>query len=121
MVIRVEVRRLDPALKIGFHWFNQDSELLLSSLATDGPEGSWPRLTIGQVELRCALPKRFFNEGTYRLELTCSFHNREWIAQPGHNSPAVHLSIRGGLSDSPYWIGRRAGLLAPEWKWERSK
>jgi lipopolysaccharide transport system ATP-binding protein len=121
VVIRADIRRLDPSLKVGFGLFNQDSELLLSSLTTDGPERSWPQLSSGEVELRCALPRRFLNEGTYRLELNCSLHHREWIARPGHNSPAVHFTIQGGLSDSPYWLKPRPGLLAPEWRWERSK
>ncbi len=121
VVVRANIHSLDPSLKIGFRLFNQDSELLLSSVTTDGPEASWPQLSSGEVELRCALPTRLFNEGTYRLELSCSLHHREWITRPGHNSPAVHFTIRGGLSDSPYWLNPRAGILAPEWKWERSK
>jgi lipopolysaccharide transport system ATP-binding protein len=118
VVIRAHVRQLDHALKIGFTLFNQDSDLLLSSITTDGPEQSWPTIGIGDVELRCRLPTRFLNQGTYRFELNCSLHHREWIARPGHNSPAVHLTIQGGLSDSPYWLGPRPGLLAPEWTWE---
>ena len=119
VVIRARVRQLDPALKVGYTLFNQDSQLLLSSVTTDGPETSWPRISFGEVELCCPLPKRFLNEGTYRLELNCSLHHREWIAQPGHNSPTVHFTIQGGLSDSPYWLKSRPGLLAPEWQWER--
>jgi lipopolysaccharide transport system ATP-binding protein len=122
VVIRANVRRPDPSLKIGFSLFNESSQLLLLSMTTDGPEESWPRLSTGEIELQCALPKRFLNEGTYRLELHCSLHCREWIAQPERNSPAIQFTIRGGLSDSPYWLdGPRPGLLAPEWKWERSK
>jgi lipopolysaccharide transport system ATP-binding protein len=121
VVIRADVRRVDPSLKAGFTLFNQDSELLLSSVTTDGPEESWPQLSGGEVELRCALPKRLLNEGTYRLEMNCSLHHREWIVRPGHNSPAIHFRIQGGLSDSPYWLNPRPGVLAPEWQWERSK
>ena len=120
VVIRANLYRIDPSLKAGFGLFNADSEHLLSSLTTDGPEESWPKLRCGEVELRCALPKRLLNEGTYRLELNCSLHHREWIARPGHNSPAIYFTIRGGLSDSPYWLAARPGLLAPEWKWEAS-
>jgi lipopolysaccharide transport system ATP-binding protein len=107
-------------LKVGFLLFNEDSELLLESLTTDGPEARWPRLEPGMVELRCALPRRFLNEGSYRLELHCSLHHREWITRPGQNSPMVHFEIQGGLSDSPYWTSARPGLLAPEWVWERT-
>jgi lipopolysaccharide transport system ATP-binding protein len=119
VVIRANVRQLDQSLKIGFTLFNQDSDLLLSSMTTDGPEESWPVLGVGELELRCKLPTRFLNEGTYRFELNCSLHHREWIVRPGHNSPAVHLTIQGGLSDSPYWLSPRPGLLAPEWTWVR--
>jgi lipopolysaccharide transport system ATP-binding protein len=61
------------------------------------------------------------NEGTYRLELNCSLHHREWIVRPGRNSPTVHLTIQGGLSDSPYWLNARPGLLAPDWQWDRRR
>lgn len=118
VVIRAEVRKPDPALNAGFAVFNQDSQLLLWSLTTDGPEESWPILDSGVVELRCALPRRFFNEGSYRLEMIASLHMRDWFIRPGYNSPAVHFEVQGGLSDSPYWTFARPGVLAPEWVWE---
>ena len=120
VTIRVDVRQLDPALCVGFALYNQDSHLLLWSLTTDGPEDGWPTLERGPVEVRCALPGRFLNEGTYRLELNSSLHCREWLSQPGSNSPAVHFEIRGGLSDSPYWLEARPGILAPQWHWDRT-
>ena len=120
VTIRADVRQVDPALNAGFSLYNQESQELLWSLTTDGAESEWPRLERGMVELRCALPKRFLNEGSYRLELFWSLHCRDWIVRPGHNSPAAHFEIRGGLSDSPYWLFGRPGLLAPAWKWERT-
>ena len=42
---------------------NQDSQLLLSSMTTDGPEATWPKLSTGEIEIRCPLPRRLFNEG----------------------------------------------------------
>ena len=90
-------------------------------MTTDGPEASWPKLSTGEIEIRCPLPRRLFNEGTYRLELYCSLHHREWISRPGYNSPSIYFTIQSGFSDSPYWPTARPGLLAPEWKWERTK
>lgn len=119
VVIRVDLRQVDPAFNAGFSLFDQDSRELLWSMTTDGPETAWPALERGELTFRCALPRRFFNEGQYRLELNCSLHCREWILRPGHHSPAIYFDIRGGLSDSPYWIFARPGILAPEWKWER--
>ena len=121
VVIRAKLQTTNPALRVGFALFNQESQHLLTSLTTDGPEASWPQLTPGEAEFRCALPKRLLNEGTYRLELSCSLYRREWIVRPGYNSPAIYLTIQGGCSDSPYWQTARPGLIAPEWRWERSK
>jgi lipopolysaccharide transport system ATP-binding protein len=58
------------------------------------------------------------NEGEYRLELNLSLHFRDWFCQPGVNAPAIALMIQGGLSNSPYWMIRRPGLLAPVFQWE---
>ena len=119
VIIRIDMRQVDPSFNAGFSLFDQDSRELLWSMTTDGPESAWPLLERGELTFRCVLPQRFLNEGHYRLELNCSLHCRDWIVRPGHNSPAVHFEIRGGLSDSPYWIFARPGILAPEWKWER--
>lgn len=64
------------------------------------------------------MPKRFLNEGSYRIELIGSLHFREWILQPGVSAPSIYLTINGGLSDSPYWTVRRPGMLAPVFEWE---
>ena len=117
VVIKVDVRELDPALNIGFSLFNQESAEILWSLTTDRPEADWPTLSLGLNEVRCALPKRLLNEGVYRLELMASLHCRDWFIRPGHNSPAIHFEIQGGLSESPYWLWARPGILAPELQW----
>lgn len=119
VVITVDMRTVDPSFNAGIAIFDQDSRELLWSLTTDGPEAAWPRLETGRLTFRCPLPRRLLNEGRYRLELNCSLHYREWLVRPGHDSPTIPLEIRGGLSDSPYWLFARPGILAPEWKWER--
>ena len=121
VTVRMNVRQLDPAIRAGFALYNEDSLHLLTSLTTDSAEASWPRLELGEVEVRCPLPRRFLKEGTYRAELSCSLHHRQWIARPGYNSPSVYFTIQGGFSDSPYWSRARPGLIAPEWQWERTK
>jgi lipopolysaccharide transport system ATP-binding protein len=117
----MKVRQLDPAIRAGFTLYNEDSLHLLTSLTTDTAETTWPKLALGEVEVRCRLPRRFLNEGTYRAELSCSLHHREWIARPGYDSPSVYFTIQGGFSDSPYWLQARPGLIAPEWQWVRTK
>ena len=61
--------------------------------STDGPEASWPKLSNGEIEIRCPLPRRLFNEGSYRLELFCNLHHREWISRPGYNGLQQPLDI----------------------------
>jgi lipopolysaccharide transport system ATP-binding protein len=58
------------------------------------------------------------NEGSYRLELLASLYFRKWLLEPGGNTPCVVFSIKGGLSDSPYWDRKRPGLLGPVLAWE---
>jgi hypothetical protein len=40
-----------------------------------------------------------------------------WLAEPENNAPHVTLAIQGGLSDSPYWMEKRPGLLTPVLDW----
>jgi len=57
------------------------------------------------------------NEGNYRLELICSLHFRKWIFQPNKDNPSINLNIKGGLSESSYWMIKRPGIIAPILKW----
>jgi lipopolysaccharide transport system ATP-binding protein len=50
-----------------------------------------------------------------------SMYFREWIIQPGVNAPILYFEVKGGLSDSPYWLARRPGILAPLLKWNVEK
>jgi lipopolysaccharide transport system ATP-binding protein len=104
-------------LTFGYAIYSESGELLYWTYQTDGPEESWPRLGTGRVVIESQLPRRLLNEGTYRVELIASLHFRSWILQPGANAPHLFLTIQGGLSDSPYWMNRRPGLLAPEVAW----
>ncbi len=112
------VRRADPALNVGIAVYDESDQLLFWSFSSDQPQNHWPRLAPGPVRLRVALPGRLLNEGTYHVELLASLHYREWILEPRKGVPTVTFSIRGGLSDSPYWYAKRDGILAPVLAWE---
>lgn len=119
--IEIELRTTDPALNIGYAIYNSDGQLLYWSTHMDSSQAEWPSLKMGKNHLLVSLPSRLLNEGDYHLELMVSLHYRKWIYQPGRNAPRIHLTIRGGLSDSPVWIERRPGVIAPvlPWRMER--
>lgn len=113
ILIEGVVRREHIGLNVGVAVYATDDELLFWSTSTDRHPDHWPLLRRGQVTLRTAIPPHLLNEGTYRIELIVSLHHVEWISEPGRNAPSIALNIQGGLSESPYWLARRPGLLAP--------
>lgn len=113
-----EIKEIDNALTVGYAIFNEDGILLYWSYHTDGPDDRWPELKKGHCFLRSKIPPRFLNEGTYRIEFISSLHFRQWLCQPGTNSPVIYLNIQGGLSDSSYWMAKRPGIVAPVLEWE---
>lgn len=113
------VQEIHPALTIGYAIYTEDGNALYWSYHTDEAPALWPKLEKGVCKIRSQIPKRFLNEGTYRLELIGGIHFAAWLFQPGTQVPTVFLSIRGGLSDSPHWIQARPGLLGPVMRWSR--
>ncbi len=105
------------ALAIGFALYDEDANLLFWSYHTDANEERWPRLGAGPFALIAKLPRRLLNEGIYRIECIAGIPHHAWLLEPGISAPAVFLTIRGGLSDSPYWMARRPGILAPVLDW----
>lgn len=116
--LEAEVEQTDPALTIGYAIYAQDGTPLYWSYQTDQEERAWPKLHKGRCRMRSLLPRRLLNEGEYRIELIGGLHFREWLFQPGTGNPEVSMSIRGGLSDSPFWMMPRPGIMAPVLEWE---
>ncbi len=112
-----EVADPDPSLVAGLAVFDEAGELLFVSHFTDGPERDWPRVEPGMLRLACALPGGLLNEGAYRVEVVAELRCRESILEPGRSPAAVWLRLSGGLSESPYWVSRRPGILAPRLEW----
>jgi lipopolysaccharide transport system ATP-binding protein len=101
------------ALTVGFALHATGGDLLFWALHTDVAQNRWPPIRIGHNRLVAWIPPHLLNEGEYRLDLILSLHFQEWLSQPGVTAPSVGLSIKGGLSASPYWMMARPGLLAP--------
>ena len=119
--ITCDIRQADPALSVGYAIYSEDNQLLYWSYQTDRQETQSSQLTQGTWSLRSRVPERLLNEGSYRIELLASLHFREWIIGPGTGGPLLDLTIQGGLSDSPFWLARRPGILAPVLEWEVDK
>jgi len=113
-----EVLKSNPAFNIGYSVYTEDGQAVYWSFTTDAIKERWPNLKKGTLVLRVPVPSRLLNEGDYRIELNSSLHFQQWLFEPGVNSPSIHLSIKSGLSDSPYWMIKRPGIVAPVLQWE---
>jgi lipopolysaccharide transport system ATP-binding protein len=118
--IKGEVKRADPALTIGYGIFDERGQLLYWTCQTDQPQVDWPIISQGIVQLKSKFPNHMLNEGKFRLEFLASLHFRTWLLEPGAGSVHIVLSIQGGLSESPYWMAKRPGILAPVIRWQES-
>ena len=113
VVVEGHAERTDPALTVGFAIYSLAGQLMFWSLQTDTAPARWPKIVPGPNRLRARLPAHLLNEGDYRLELLASLHFRTWLCQPDVHAPTIGFGVRGGLSESPFWITARPGLLAP--------
>jgi len=119
--IALTIKKPHPGLNFGYSLVNEAGVRLYWTVTTDEAQENWPRLDAGPVILESAIPKRFLNEGLFRLELHAGVHNQAWYSQPGNTRYAVFLRIAGGLSASPYWTTARAGVVAPVLPWRATK
>ena len=113
VVVEGYAEHTDPALVVGFAIYNLAGQLMFWSLQTDTAPANWPKIVLGPNRLRTRLPAHLLNEGDYRLELVAALHFRTWLCQPDVHAPTIGFGVRGGLSESPFWIAARPGLLAP--------
>jgi len=119
VLIAGECKQLHSSLTVGFAAYTIFNELLFWSVHTDTPEEQWPRIEVGHNTVVGWMPPHFLNEGDYRIDLIVSLHMTQWLAQPEINTASLHLSIRGGLSESPFWLAARPGKLAPILSFQR--
>ena len=111
------VKKLDPALYIGIGVFNDVEIFLFGSAFVDGHPDKWPKISLGENVLRCRLPKHILNEGMYKIEIHGGLLHKQFYFYPGMDNPKIFLEIKGGLSQSPYWTGKRWGFFAPVLEW----
>lgn len=117
--IQAEISEPHSALTFGYALYSENGELLFWSYQTDPGEAKRPQLQKGLNILRSELPKALLNEGNYRLELIAGLHYIQWICEPNTDVPTLNIELRGIPSDSPYWLTKRPGLLAPVIQWNK--
>jgi len=108
----------DPALTIGYAIYTEKMELLYWTYHTDTKQENWPKLKKGRNILKSKIPINLLNEGRFIIEVIGSLHFRQWLFEPREKAPSIVLLIQGGLSESPYWLFKRPGILAPIIQWE---
>jgi lipopolysaccharide transport system ATP-binding protein len=117
--VEAEIRETEPSLVVGYALYNETGIPVYWTYQSDTPEEQWPKLSPGRCLLRSRIPRRFLNEGAYRVELIGGLHPRQWLFEPGKGTPMLSLQIQGGLSDSPHFLWKRPGVVAPIVPWER--
>lgn len=114
------IKEPSNSLSVGYALFEKDTHTCVFwTLFTDALEEKWPKINEGEIILRSKFPKNLVNEGTYRLDCIAGLHNQKHIYQSNVNSASIELTIKGGLCESPYWMMKRPGIVAPILKWER--
>ena len=110
------VTKPHSSLALQYTVFCDDGTLLYHSSTIDSAENALANVKQGRVSVRSRIPRRFLNEGDYRIDLTVFLHKVQFITQYGVNAPSVFLSIQGGLTDSSLWSSKR--LVAPMIPWD---
>lgn len=73
----------------------------------------------GSQILKTRLPIEILNAGSYKVVLDGGIHKTQWLYNPVHNPEiSITFSISENLSNSPFWIHKRQGLLAPILNWQ---
>ena len=113
VLIESQIKTLHPGLTIGIAVYSSSEELLFWAYQTDKMPDATIALQKGLNKWIAWLPPHFLNEGDYFIELIGGIHNQFWICEPKGDVPKIRLTIKEGLSKSPYWTSPRPGLLAP--------
>jgi lipopolysaccharide transport system ATP-binding protein len=111
------VSQVHRSLALQYTVYNEDGALLYHCSTLDIDSSPFEDAGTGNVRVRSRIPSRLLNEGVYRIDLSVFLHRIQHITQFGKDAPSIVLVIHGGLSDSPHWIERRDGLLAPMFPW----
>lgn len=119
--IAFDLKKNDPSLTLGYRLLNEEGTILYWSYQTDSNPQFWPKLETGENTIITQIPTDILNSGKYIIELIGGLHFRQWLFEPGKQNPQVSLEITGKHSESPMWIHKRPGIIAPINNWTRKE
>jgi lipopolysaccharide transport system ATP-binding protein len=115
--IEGDLHRPDNRLRLGFQIVDDQGGLIYFSFDKDMDEQNWLLYEEGKLKIRAKLPQHLLNEGDYFIQIYADLYHIGWVVEP--EKVQLKFSIRGGLSNSPYYVWARPGILAPILKWEK--
>lgn len=118
ILIKFYLHHLEPDICIGYSLMDENGQVIYRALHTDlAPDTI--QLHQGENILMSSLPLEILNEGQHQLVFEASIFPRRWLSNPFTEKEAmIGFEIKGGLSDSPYWITKRLGIIAPSTSWK---
>ena len=93
-----EIGRLHRSLALQYTIYNEDGVLVYHSSSIDTESNPFDQAALGKTRLRTKIPRRFLNEGVYKIDLTVFLHKVQFISHYGKASPSIFLAIQGGLT-----------------------
>ncbi|MGL4596198.1 MAG: Wzt carbohydrate-binding domain-containing protein, partial [Bacteroidia bacterium] len=119
--IQAEIKEPNSALTVGYAIYSEDGLLIYSSYQNDCATGTVDLLQTGTYTFTAPIPSGMLNEGDYRIELLASLHYIRWICEPGKDVPTLNITMNDLPTDSPFWMSKRPGILAPALPWKIAK
>jgi len=116
--LSVHLEEIDADLIFGYILTDEQGNQLMWSLQSDTKKEEWPTVVKGKNNFRTKLPLHVINEGSYKVELIAGLYYREWFLRPGSSRIALDLHVSGGLSESPFWVSKRPGVVAVVVPWK---
>jgi lipopolysaccharide transport system ATP-binding protein len=111
ILIEGELKDSINALKIGYELFDEDQNILFTSLSTDETPDNWPVLTKGMNCLKTKIPLELLKPGKYIVSIHLSLHAQKWIIDAERQELTVNFEILDTGKGSPY-PSNGAGLIS---------
>lgn len=114
--IKYNMKKTHTGFCLGYSMYDTAGNVIYWSYPNDD-FSNYRAPHLGINEILGDIPTHFVNEGDYYIYVQGGIHFQEWIIDPTKSAPRRKISIRGGLSESPFWTMKRPGVCAPIIKW----